>query len=86
MTASELKARYLEIKPDGHFFDRQTMKFFGDTMANYGVKLFEHNGIEYAELYRKRPVKHGIQKPAYFRLDIMQYSTIPPTEREAYYA
>lgn len=35
-TASELKAA---VDATGsHFFTRDTMRFFGDTMANYGVR------------------------------------------------
>lgn len=56
-----------------NFFDRKSMKFFGDTMANYGVSakpvsITQRDGtnVECWELYRKRPVKHGLNKPAYF--------------------
>ena len=56
MTPSELKSRYQATHPHGHFFDRRTMRFFGDTMANYGVR---DAGTHWA-LYRKRPVKHGL--------------------------
>lgn len=37
MKASELK--YHVSQTDSHFFDRSSMKFFGDTMANYGEKF-----------------------------------------------
>jgi hypothetical protein len=37
MTIHEVKARYLEMNPEGHFFDRQTMKFFGQTLRSFGV-------------------------------------------------
>ena len=75
MTPSELKANYLEHNPDGHFFDRSTMKFFGDTMKNYGVRKIESNGVQYWELYRKRPVKHGVIKSVYFTVDTFEYLT-----------
>lgn len=70
MTPSELKA-HVEANSDSHFFDRKTMKFFGDTMRNYGVRLVSVSGGENAsrelwELYRKSPVKHGVSKSAYF--------------------
>jgi len=49
------------------------MRFFGDTMRNYGVAskpvtVATHGGeqVECWELYRRRPVKHGLQSPAYF--------------------
>jgi hypothetical protein len=58
------------------------MKFFGDTMRNYGVRdggtipyHFDDTGNNYSdtartievwELYRKHPVKHGLNSSAYF--------------------
>jgi hypothetical protein len=62
MTPSELKSRYQANHPGGHFFDRKTMKFFGDTMKNYGVK---DAGSHWC-LYRKRAVKHGLKTAHYF--------------------
>jgi len=41
MTISQLKAK--NIAGDGHFFDRATLRQFGDTIKNFGI--------------RKRPVK-----------------------------
>jgi hypothetical protein len=35
MTPTDLKYNVLRRDPDSHFFDRKTMKFFGDTMANF---------------------------------------------------
>ena len=67
MTQNELKANILAHDPDSHFFDRKTMKFFGDTMRNYGVRKAELNGVTVWELYRKRPVKHGLKSSAFFR-------------------
>jgi hypothetical protein len=69
MTASELKYLYERNNPEGHFFDRRTMRFFGDTMRNFGVrdgkkvKTITSSGVaevEVWELYRKRPVKGGL--------------------------
>lgn len=83
-TASDLRAFVEDAKPDSHFFSRQTMRFFGDTMRNYGVRRvtirvrYDTNGdyigpdgveVEAFELYRRRPVKAGNQKSAYFRAD-----------------
>jgi len=58
------------------------MKFFGDTMHNYGVRdggiipyHWDDTGNNYSEtprmievweLYRKHPVKHGLDSSAYF--------------------
>lgn len=70
MTPSELKA-HVEARGDSPFFSRKTMQFFGDTMRNYGiraVRIRRHCGTEVNawELYRKRPVKHGLKASAYF--------------------
>lgn len=77
MTPSELKQQ-VEQSSDSHFFTRRTMQFFGDTMANYGVRgTFiletmhdETTGkprfLEVWELYRKKPVKHDLMGSAYF--------------------
>lgn len=79
--ASELKYHVETADPGTKFFTRDTMKFFGDTMQNYGVReavvksWFNEAGelqtepVEVAvfELYRKRPVKNGNQRSAFFR-------------------
>lgn len=81
MTVYELKAR-VSTGFDCHFFTRKTMRFFGDTMHNYGIKdggtietHWDESGNNYSEtprtieiweLYRKRPVKYGLQSSAYF--------------------
>ena len=77
MTPTELKN---SLPKSSYFFGRQTMKFFGDTMKNYGVRAavilckYDSQGhdngglnkIVVWELYRKRPVNNGLQKSAYF--------------------
>jgi len=68
MTSSELKHQYEINNPRGFFFTRDTMKFFGDTMRNYGVI---NHGSHY-ELHRKQPVKHGLTKSAFFSSDAFQ--------------
>ena len=78
MTPSELKANIIKHDPESHFFDRKTMQFFGDTMRNYGVRKTEiitHGDpvpVEVWELYRKRPVKHGLKSSAFFRVTDFQ--------------
>lgn len=74
-TASDLKA-FVENGPDSLFFTRDTMRFWGDTMRNYGIRrvgsIVSSSGKEYAdaiELYRRRPVKGGLQRSAYFVAD-----------------
>lgn len=63
MTASELKRKHLQAFPNSHFFDYQAMRFFGDTMKNYGVLSYDEKTWM---LYRKKPVKGGLQSSAYF--------------------
>ena len=77
MTPNELKANILKHDPESHFFDRKTMQFFGDTMKNYGVRKTKILGysplpVEVWELYRKRPVKHGLKNSAFFRTSDFQ--------------
>jgi len=65
VTSSELKYGYKRNNPEGYFFDRKTMNFFGDTMGNFGVRdggkvktLDDDYGvveIEVWDLYRKKP-------------------------------
>ena len=79
MTASGLKKLYETNNPRGYFFCRNTMRFFGDTMGNFGVRdagkirAGYGKGIEEVdawELYRKRPVQGGLHgHTAYFRKD-----------------
>ena len=66
MTPSQLKAKILETGEQPYFFTRETMRFFGDTMANFGVRRAEHEGTLCWELYRKRPVKHGLRGSFFF--------------------
>ena len=74
MTPFELK-HYVEATEGGrYFFTRKTMKFFGDTMRNYGVRsatveTFTGETVGCWELYRRRPVNHGLQASAYFAKD-----------------
>ena len=76
VTASQLKMRHEYNHSDSHFFDRSTMKFFGDTMSNYYVPrktvlidTYSESNIECYELQRRRPVKHGLCKSAFFAVD-----------------
>jgi len=72
VTASELKHEVETRGGDSHFFDRRTMRFFGDTMRNYGVRgpleIETHTGrrVRAYELYRRRAVKHGLRRSAWF--------------------
>ena len=76
MDKTELKYRTAEVEP--YFFTRSTMKFFGDTMANYyvpkkPVKVTTYDEeVECWELQRIRPVKHGLNDSAFFRCDTFE--------------
>lgn len=59
-TSSDLK--YYVDQTGSYFFTRKTMSFFGDTMKNYG--LITH--IDCYEVYRKHPVKHGLDTSTFF--------------------
>lgn len=70
-TASDLKYAVESAGRESHFFRRQNMRFAGDTMRNYGVRrvtITDMRGdqIDSFELYRRRPVKHGLLSSAYF--------------------
>ena len=67
MTLSDLK--YHTKDTDPYFFTRSTMKFFGDTMRNYGVRGNTIDGIEVWELHRKKPSGQGLTGSHYFRKD-----------------
>ena len=78
MTPSELKSNIIKREPNSHYFDRKTMRFFGDTMRNYGVRKtaivghYDPLPVEVWELYRKRPVNHGVKSSAFFRVSDFQ--------------
>lgn len=70
-TASQLKTLVEGSNPSSKFFTRNNMKFAGDAMANYGVRSatitnLQGEKVEVWELYRRKPVKYGLQKSAYF--------------------
>jgi hypothetical protein len=69
MTPSQLKYAVESANPNSKFFTRANMQFSGDTMANYGCR----DAGDCWELYRKRPVKHGLQRSAFFdKVDFRQ--------------
>lgn len=57
-TPSQIKALVESRDPPSPFFARKTMRHFGDTMRNFGSYTDENGQII---LYRKRPVKSGVQ-------------------------
>lgn len=70
MSPSQLKLHVEEAGHDRFFFTKDTMRFFGDRMSNYGVRsaVVKKGGEDVSvwELYRKKPVKHGLQDSAFF--------------------
>ncbi len=71
MTPSELKYKVEEAGHAPYFFTRDSMRFFGDTMRNYGVRavlLEDVDGhlVDAWEIFRRRPVKNGLKSSAYF--------------------
>lgn len=79
MTPSELKANV--EKTGSFFFTRSSMKFFGDTLKNFGVRdggeilsNYDNDGKyveggathEVWELYRKHSVKRGVNGSHFF--------------------
>ena len=71
MTASSLKSLHEYHNPQSKYFDKETMRFFGDTMKNFSVlDGGVVNGIPVWELHRRRPVNGGLHGfVRYFRKD-----------------
>jgi len=54
MTINEVKARHLSLCPDSHFFDRDAMRFFGQTLRSFRVTYIGHDKYEItAPMYDK---------------------------------
>lgn len=72
MTPSELKRAVEAAGQERYFFTRDSMKFFGDTMSNYGCRAvtleetYTGNNVDCWELYRKRATSKGQTRSAYF--------------------
>lgn len=72
MKPYDLKYAVEAANPNSRFFSRANMKFAGDTMRNYGVagpvEITTNTGerLQAYELFRRRPVKHGLSASAYF--------------------
>jgi len=70
-TSYDLRSFVESFNPNSKYFTRGAMKFFGDTMRNYGVRrvhgvCFSGFPVNVFELYRRKPVKNGLQRSAYF--------------------
>lgn len=74
MNASDLKYHYQQQNPNGHYFDRASMKFFGDSMGNYGCR----DAGSHWELWRKRPNKLKLQGSVFFDKVTFAYTSTDP--------
>jgi len=81
MTKTELKNAVMAT--GSHFFDRSSMRFFGDTMRNYyvpkdpvQVKTPSGNVHTCYELRRVHAVKHGLMASAFF--DVETFTRVIP--------
>lgn len=85
MNVYTLRDRYYQNNPDGHFFDHDTLKFFGETMSSMRVltktdKIRGYDGTVhecycFSTLQRKYP---GGARRAYHWFDINTYDEIIP--------
>lgn len=70
LTPYELKYKILAADPTNHFFDYKTMRFFGDTMKNFGCRIAVIKIIgetkEVYELYRIKAVKGRLKSSFFF--------------------
>jgi len=81
ISMTSLQSLVKNSEDDSNFFSRNSMKCFGDTIANFGVRdggrvLVEYDDagnyfkggllIDAWELYRRKPVKHGLKDSTYF--------------------
>ena len=79
MTPARLKRLHAEYVPEGLFFERRTMAFFGDTMRNYGVRAKTETvtnilgeSFECWVLYRRHAVNGGLCDDSYFCIDTVK--------------
>jgi len=73
VTPSQLKAKYEQNNPGSPFFSRAAMKFFGDSMANFGV--LDHEDCGCYELIRRRPVENGLSSSHFFHRKTFERGT-----------
>jgi hypothetical protein len=71
-TASALKQAVEAANHSAKFFTRANMRVNGDTMKNYGVRgpiditTNMDEVVQAYELYRRKPVRFGLTRSAYF--------------------
>lgn len=76
LTPAQIRARYEQNNPDGHCFDRKSMRFFGDTMRNFRAVRTETG----YRLERRRPVKHGLSRALEFDVDCRFLGSVEVTK------
>lgn len=94
LRSCQLKALHDTGWPESRYFDRDTMRFIGDTMANYGVRPARMmtpviNGVEQPprmvyELYRRKPVTghYGtLTASAYFDAETFEKVFVKPQNK-----
>lgn len=74
LTPSQIRALYMSRNPDGHCFDRKSMRFFGDTMRNFRAV----RTVDGYRLDRRRAVKHGIRAALCFSAAGDYIGTVQP--------
>jgi hypothetical protein len=74
LTPSQIRALYHERNPDGHCFDRKSMRFFGDTMRNFRAVRTETGYL----LERRKAVKHGLSSSLAFTAEGVYVGSVQP--------
>lgn len=85
MEVYELRDRYLESNPDGHFFDKETLKFFGERWSDMKVskdlvdiKDYRGNVHTCYELVSKQRNAPGGTRTAYHYFDKDTFDLVYP--------
>ena len=64
-----------EVNATGsYYFDKDTMKFFGDSVDNYYLShaVFDIGGVTCYKLSRKKAVNGGLKSPVYFSVSTFE--------------
>lgn len=87
MTIYELRRKYYEHNPNGHYFDPDTLKFFGETLASMSVlkntcrildgRDEEHECYVISKLSRNYP---GGARRTYAYFDVETFDDIIPAK------
>jgi len=58
VTIHTIKADYQANNPEGHFFDRDSMKFFGQTLKSFKVRKLDDSRFHISAPMRDRSGQH----------------------------